>query len=238
MNEKCLENDMSPDNSDAFQEDLKEAQNGNRKLIEFCVMRTHKPKNKDEQPIGTKERFCIYGTCTWDEIEGMDDIPFQYPEFDDLCATQVLDGKEIPYTPKGASYSRKFNVDDMITSALATEIWGATTETYLTLYLGKDLRKLIDFYRSDEKYVLSAADRKIYKYILASDLSYQLKLDLVTDKYIYYSNEGIVYALSTSNHHLMSDNEFADIGYWHSVENIRNGTEKLLWGTMPETDEN
>lgn len=33
---------------------------------------------------------------------------------------------------------------------------------------------------------------------------------------------------------MVSDNEFADNCYLDSVENIRNGTEKLLWGKIPE----
>lgn len=64
----------------------------------------------------------------------------------------------------------------------------------------------------------------------------QYQLDLVTDQYIYYSNESLVYAFSTSDHNLLSDNEYADISYWNSVDAIKNGTEKLLWGELPENN--
>ena len=57
---------------------------------------------------------------------------------------------------------------------------------------------------------------------------------MVTDAFIYYSQYGMFDVLGTTDHRLVSDNEFADICYLDSVENIRSGAEKLLWGKIPE----
>lgn len=57
---------------------------------------------------------------------------------------------------------------------------------------------------------------------------------MVTDAFIYYSQYGMFDALGTMDHRLVSDNELADNCYLDSVENIRSGTEKLLWGKIPE----
>lgn len=57
---------------------------------------------------------------------------------------------------------------------------------------------------------------------------------MVTDAFIYYSQYGMFDALGTTDHRLVSDNELADNCYLDSVENIRSGTEKLLWGKIPE----
>ena len=124
----------------------------------------------------------------------------------------------------------------MINSAIATSIWCASESVYRTLFLHKGLQEFIDGFRSEENCVLSASGLKIYKYILSSDLSMQYQLNLVTDQYIYYSNENLVYVFSTSDHNLLSDNEYADISYWNSVDAVKNGTEKLLWGELPENN--
>lgn len=206
------------------------------KLIEFCVTRTQKNKQGNAAVSSEEERYCVYGTYFWDDAPGVGAKPFKYPEFEDLQATQMANGKEIPYAPARSAWNHKFQVNDMINSALAAAIWGATESVYRTLFLHKELQEFIDDFRSEENCVLSASGLKIYKYILSSDLSMQYQLDLVTDQYIYYSNESLVYAFSTSDHNLLSDNEYADISYWNSVDAIKNGTEKLLWGELPENN--
>lgn len=60
---------------------------------------------------------------------------------------------------------------------------------------------------------------------------------MVTDAFIYYSQYGMFDVLGTMDHRLVSDNELADNCYLDSVENIRNGTEKLLWGKIPERND-
>ena len=43
--------------------------------------------------------------------------------------------------------------------------------------------------------------------------------------------------LDTSDHFLLSDNEFAEMGYWDSIEEIQNGSDTLLWGELPSEEE-
>lgn len=82
--------------------------------------------------------------------------------------------------------------------------------------------------------------KKIYKCIWVSTRCAPFKLDLVTDSYIFYTNvytngeELLQY--ETADHSLEADGEFAEMGYWELVKEIRSGAETLLWGEIPEGD--
>ena len=39
---------------------------------------------------------------------------------------------------------------------------------------------------------------------------------------------------TTDTHEVVSDNYFAEVGYWDSIQNIDNNTETLIWGELPE----
>ena len=41
--------------------------------------------------------------------------------------------------------------------------------------------------------------------------------------------------LSTDSKEIVSDNYFAEVGFWDSIENIKNGKEIHLWGELPES---
>ena len=44
----------------------------------------------------------------------------------------------------------------------------------------------------------------------------------------------MILMLTFPERNIVSDNYFAEIGYFESLENIQNGKEKLLWGELPE----
>lgn len=209
-----------------------------KKLMEFEMTRIFPADGKQKDPAHTKRQFCVYGTYRWEKMEHNGDAyvaAFPYPVFEHLHVTQVSEGKEVPYEPRGARPSDVPKILKAIaTRALATEIMGTTTEMFQMLFLDEGLRKFVNHFRSEENYVLCISGLPIYKYIVSGNLRECLELSMVTDAFIYYSQYGMFDVLGTTDHRLVSDNEFADNCYFDSVENIRNGTEKLLWGKIPE----
>ena len=209
-----------------------------KKLMEFEMTQIFPAGDKQKDPAHIKRQFCVYGTYRWEKTEHNGDAyaaAFPYPVFEHLHVTQVSEGKEIPYEPRGARPSDIPKIFKAIaTRALATEIMGTTTEMFQMLFLDEGLRKFVNHFRSEENYVLCVSGLPIYKYIVSGNLRECLELNMVTDAFIYYSQYGMFDALGTMDHRLVSYNEFADNCYLDSVENIRNGTEKLLWGKIPE----
>lgn len=218
-------------------QEQKEAFNPDRKLMEFYVMQGHIAKSKHGQFIRTKHQFCIYGTYDWKKTENSDDTDdatYLYPAFSNLRVTRISEGKEIPYDYQDVLQPKALKAEHMITKAIAMEIRGTTAETYQTLFLDKGLREFVNCFRSDENYVLTVSGLPIYKYIVSDDLRDRFELNMVTDVFIYYAYCGMFDVLGTSDHHLISNNEFADNCYLESIENIKNGVEKLIWGTIPK----
>lgn len=209
-----------------------------KKLMEFEMTRIFPADGKQKDPTHIKRQFCVYGTYRWEKMEHNGDAyvaAFPYPVFEHLHVTQVSEGKEVPYEPQGTRPSDVPKIFKAIAArALATEIMGTTTEMFQMLFLDEGLRKFVDHFRSEENYVLSISGLPIYRYIVSGNLRECLELNMVTDAFIYYSQYGMFDALGTMDHRLVSDNEFADNCYLDSVENIRNGAEKLLWGKIPE----
>lgn len=199
--------------------------------MEFYVIEFHVTEDSHGQIVHTKHQFCVYGTYCWkknEDIENTDNNVSMYPKFNDLSVTQVLDGKEIPYNQRG---SLKY----IPTKAISMEIQGTTKEMYQMLFLDEGLKEFVNRFHSDENYVLSVCDLPIYKYIVSSDLKERFELHMVTNDFIYYSCDGMLDVIATNDHRLVSDNEFADICYLDSIENIKNGTEKLIFGTNQTT---
>lgn len=198
-----------------------------RKLMEFYVIEFHVTEDSHGQIVPTKHQFCVYGTYCWkknEDIKNADNDVSMYPKFNDLSVTQVLDGKEIPYNQQRL-------LKYIPTKALSMEIYGTTKEMYQMLFLDEGLKEFANRFHSDENYVLSVCDLPIYKYIVSSDLKERFELHMVTNDFIYYSCDGMLDVLATNDHRLVSNNEFADICYLDSIENIKNGTEKLIFGT-------
>lgn len=189
-----------------------------------------------------KETFNIYGSYeikTGKELdiftEGVNMIDFKYPEFCDITATNIVDDREEDYVPVGETWAgRKYTATDMIEFLISALIKG--DETYTKLNLESGLQELVNDYLTDDKIAIAVNGKKIPKRILTNTMYDLYQLILVTDAYIYYVHEDQTYMLSTEDHTVISDNYFAEVGYWDSVENVKSGKETLLWGELPEED--
>ena len=173
------------------------------------------------------ERFNIYGECIIETGKDHSDREYVYPEFDALSARKVEDGKEIPYGPTGTSWTgRRYNVYDMIQSYICSLIQGSSQ--YVTIFQDKKLQELVESYMAADEIAITVHDRKIPKRILGSDMD-AYELVMVTDQYIYYADYDKMLMLRTSDHTIVSDNYFASVGYTDSIENIKEGKEKVIW---------
>ena len=87
-----------------------------------------------------------------------------------------------------------------------------------------ELKEALDEFK---KYPAITGDRIVPYFIYyGGDIA---KLDYATDRFLYYlyEYEGLL-IFRTEDGTIVSDNEFAEIGYWNSKENVEKGIERLL----------
>lgn len=177
---------------------------------------------------GTEKLFHVYGEYNTEFYTPVSGGEFPYPEMKDLSATVTLDnGKEIPYTPEGYTFSgRKYCPDDMICGCICAMIQGDSS--YHPEYVEDGLQELVDVYRKETVPISDTVS--VPKHILNGISFFIYEIALATDQFIYYASEGEeVIMLSTESMKVISDNYFAGDGLYQSVERIKNGEETLLW---------
>lgn len=98
------------------------------------------------------------------------------------------------------------------------------TETLTVNDIWPELKEALDEFK---KYPAITGDRIVPYFIYyGGDIA---KLDYATDRFLYYlyEYEGIL-MFRTEDGTVVSDNEFAEMGYWESKENVEKGTEHIL----------
>ena len=177
------------------------------------------------------DTFNIYGSYECDKNTGK----YTYPEFYDLTAKKIIGGKEVDYEPHGQSWTgRNYMVEDLIRDFIAKST--VNSLLYSTIFIESGLQDIINQFNKAEAIVLTVGDLQIPKAIMSYDLYNIYELVLVTNDYIYYACDDMTLMFTTSTHEIVSDNYFAEVGYWDSVENVKSGKETLLWGELPEED--
>lgn len=165
-----------------------------------------------------KKQYRVWGSYSMNEDN--------CPEFEDLRAEILADGKYAGYTPDGHTWAgRKFEVEDMISDCLANLI--RCCGIYTILYMDEGLADFASAYHED--IVLTVNNLKIPRRIMSTQLMHVFELVLITSQFIYYVHDDQMIMLDTDTHGLVSDNYFAEVGYTDSLENIENGKEKLIW---------
>lgn len=98
------------------------------------------------------------------------------------------------------------------------------TETLTVNDIWPEFKEALDEFK---KYPAITGDRIVPYFIYyGGDIA---KLDYATDRFLYYlyEYEGIL-MFRTEDGTVVSDNEFAEMGYWESKENVEKGTEHIL----------
>lgn len=180
-----------------------------------------------------KETINIYGKYHSTDIKELEDsklVSYKGMEFSDISATHMVNGQEEVYTPMGSSWAgHKYNATDVLEFFIAAIIRG--DDSHRALYIDDGLNEYIDSYTSNV--AVSVAGKTIPSRIPNNKLYCVYQLYLVTDQYTYYLHDDEVLMLSTENHIVVSDNYFAEVGFWDSVNNIKQGKETLLFGELP-----
>ena len=98
------------------------------------------------------------------------------------------------------------------------------TETLTVNDIWPEFKEALDEFK---KYPAITGDRIVPYFIYyGGDIA---KLDYATDRFLYYQYgcEGLL-MFRTEDGAIVSDNEFAEMGYWESKENVEKGTEHIL----------
>lgn len=179
------------------------------------LLATFKVKEKEGQ-------FNVYNVYGDYEISE-DNNDFELELFG-CSATKVVNGKEERYTPAGQSwYGVKYGAKDMLKFMLSGYMVG--NDMYNPLYIDFGLQEYVDTFL---KAVATEVDGKAVVLKMMS-LSHIYTLSLVTDRFIFYHYEDMVIMLRTDTREVVSDNYFAENGYFESLDNIEKGEEKLIW---------
>lgn len=186
----------------------------------------------------TNETFNVYGDYQINTNEAVDmmseelnRIWYKYPEFTDITTTKIT-GVEQTYIPAGQSWAGiRYTPVDVLEFFISALI--RADETYSKTYLEEGLQKFVDEYLKESEIAVTVNGKPVPKRILVKDMYQLYQLALVTDTNIYYVYEDAVFMLSTEDHSVISDNYFAEVGYFESIENIQSGKETCLWGKLP-----
>lgn len=185
-------------------------------------------------------KYNIYGRFDIEESSEFDisstlmkKIKFNHPEFYDITAKKVTDGVEEDYTPTGETWlGRKYVPADMIQFLVSALTRG--DNNYKSFYLNKKLQDVVKEYTNYEMIATTVNNIPVNKRVLSNNMYDLYQLMLVTNTYAYYVKDDAILMISIEDHSIVSDNYFAEVGYWDSIQNIDNNTETLIWGELPE----
>lgn len=185
--------------------------------------------------IATRE-YAVYGNMTTEkllDINGREEKSFLLPEFEDLEITVIESGEEKAFEKSLYSFSGvKIEPGDILMSVMCAAI-RKNEYTYEYHYMCPELKKLVAEYHKSSN-MLSAGGNKYLKQVLHTNGNVY-SLNLVTDVYLYYVYEDCCLMLDANTHAVVSDNHFAEEGFYNSIRNIKKGREKNIWNNVPES---
>lgn len=142
------------------------------------------------------------------------------------------DGVLSPFVIKAVNWYGVRQTPDDALKDVAGRITRNETGTLTVNDIWPELKEALDEFK---KYPAITGDRIVPYFIYhGGDIA---KLDYATDRFLYYqySCEGLL-MFRTEDGAIVSDNEFAEMGYWESKENVEKGTEHILPFTDYRTD--
>jgi len=173
---------------------------------------------------GGIRHFEIYGDIKETILDFADN---RYLDFADIEMYEIKDKEKVPYEPVGTTWAtgQRLTVYDA-TSDVVDRIVRNQTKDFEVLYIREDIKEFVDNYRKDIALVF--AEREIPYRIIKNNYINTYELHLATEDFLYYINNDEMIMLRTASGEPVSDNYFAEVGYYESLENIENGEEKKL----------
>lgn len=180
--------------------------------------------------------YAVYGNMTTEKLQdlnGKEEKSFSLPEFESLEITVIEDGEEKTFEKSLYFFSgEKIEPGDILMSVVCAAI-RKNEYTYEYRYMCPELKKLITGYHKSSN-MLSAGGNKYLKQVLHVNGNVY-SLNLVTDVYLYYIYEDNCLMLDANTHAIVSDNHFAEEGFYNSICNIKKGREKNVWNNVPDS---
>ena len=167
-------------------------------------------------------RFRVYGNNPF-LVLNLDNVP--YLIFNDGDMVQVVDGKEEPFTLRvkddaGNRFTPQDVVQDCMERSARNETDGFEVEYACDL-----IQAYINAFK--ETVANSSLVRIIPYFIIFNDRL--LKLSYATDKFLFYDDMlEMPVMFRTIDGSLVSNNEFAEIGFWQTVDAVQEKEEKQL----------
>ena len=158
------------------------------------------------------------------EDNGNRDCP--YISFCELEIYEIKGELRERFEPKGYTWSGTeidcyYAINDVLGRYSRNETGG-----FVMLFLCDPLKEHYDKYRKD--IAITIGSLQVPQKILFGNGPYIYDLALVTDKHIYYEYADHILMLDSKDGTITSDNYFAEVGCWNSIEEIQKGNEKLL----------
>lgn len=178
----------------------------------------------DESSAYHGKHLIVYG-----DLKIVDENESKYPEINDIIVNEKISKTETEFIISGAAWNgRKYDNYDIVTSSISSYL-REDVSSYIVSEVCDELQQLIDFYKIDK---LIINDRDIPKKILFGYDMHVYELTVVTNKYIYYTYDDMIVMLDINDGSVISDNYFAEVGFFDSKENVDNGDEKLIYGSF------
>ena len=167
-------------------------------------------------------------------------IPLHLPEkekvtmeFKDVKILEFINGSYEAFEVINKSWTgRQLDEDDAFADVLSR--YSRNMSGFEALYVHDVLREVLEKLETGD--IVLENGRKVPKevingFFIGSSGSFDvLGLLLVTDKYTYYAvDENDAIMLDTATGELVSDNYFASVGFFDSLEAIKTGEEKLIY---------
>lgn len=163
------------------------------------------------------------------EVSTNKDKEYEMLEFEDLKMTSIEDSVEKDYNPNYVSFiGHRWDEEDCIVSIIDALTRG--DDSWEILSINEEIERVVQQYLKDS---FEYKDRKIPVRVSKGQLV--LELLLATDRFLYYCLEDIILMVDASDGKIVSDNYFAETGYWDSLANVRKGKEILIWGFKKQT---
>lgn len=148
-------------------------------------------------------------------------------KFENVEVFEFKEGTYKPFEITAESWmGQQLDEDDALADIISRYTRNETD--FEALYVHDIIHEFINSWISEE--IVSENGRKIPDGIVGDFRFNIFGLLLVTDKYCYYAaDEHDVIMLDTASGHLVSDNYFASVGFYDSLDAIKTGEETLIY---------
>ena len=184
----------------------------------------------EEEGEYIKKRFMLYGDVPEFRLD-LDSIPYLHIQNGRI--TEIRDGNARPFTPRPKNRTGEpFSVEEVLQDVLL-RLARNETGVMEPVFVSEVAKTYVDAFHK----AIAAHKRRDIPYYIIFDRRF-LKLAFATDRFLFYDDSlEMPVMFRTEDGTLVSNNEFAEIGYLETVDAVEEGTEVMLeFKTFPDWD--